>query len=65
MYISLFGAVSKCRALLVVRAVVRRARHVQRRVDDLGDGLDLRAQLLLDAVQREPVLVRDQVDGDT
>lgn len=52
-------------ALLVGRVVpVVGPRHVQRRVDDLGDGLDLRAQLLLDAVQGEPVLVGDQVDGD-
>lgn len=52
-------------ALLAGQVVVVRARHVQRRVDHLRDRLDLRAQLLLDAVQGEAVLVRDQVDGDT
>lgn len=51
-------------AALLVRLLFAGARHVERGVDDLGDGLDLGAQLLLDAVQREAVLVRDEVDGD-
>lgn len=51
-------------AALLVRLLLAGARHVERGVDDLGDGLDLGAQLLLDAVQREAVLVRDEVDGD-
>lgn len=51
-------------ALLVGRVVVG-ARHVQCRVDHLRDRLYLRAELLLDAVQGEPILVRDQVDRDT
>ena len=38
--------------------------HVERRVNHLGDRLDLRAQLALDTVQTEAVLVRDEVDGD-
>lgn len=53
-------------ALLVGRVVtVIGARHVQRRVNHLGDGLDLRAELLLNAVQGKAVLVRDQVNGNT
>ena len=39
-------------------------RHIERRVNHLGDRLDLGAQLALDAVQAEAVLVRDEVDGD-
>uniref|UniRef100_A0A6B0UWV9 Putative secreted protein n=1 Tax=Ixodes ricinus TaxID=34613 RepID=A0A6B0UWV9_IXORI len=38
--------------------------HIEVLVDDLGDGLDLCAQLLLNAVQGEAVVVGDQVDGD-
>eukprot|EP00598_Pedospumella_elongata_P012220 CAMPEP_0185012080 /NCGR_PEP_ID=MMETSP1098-20130426/98114_2 /TAXON_ID=89044 /ORGANISM="Spumella elongata, Strain CCAP 955/1" /LENGTH=384 /DNA_ID=CAMNT_0027541129 /DNA_START=1898 /DNA_END=3052 /DNA_ORIENTATION=- len=34
-------------------------------VDHAGDGLDLGGQLLLDLVQREAVLVGDEVDGQT
>ena len=37
---------------------------VERLVDHLRDGLDLGAKLLLDAVEGEPVVVGDQVDGD-
>lgn len=37
-------------AALLIRVVLERARHVQRGVDDLRYGFDLRAQLLLDAV---------------
>ena len=37
---------------------------VQMRVDDLRYGLDLGAELLLDLVQSESVLVGDQVDGN-
>jgi len=39
--------------------------HVQGLVDDLGDGADLCAQLLLDPVEGEPVVVGDQVDRHT
>lgn len=46
--------------LLFLCAVgVIRPGHVQGRIDHLGDGLDLGAELLLDAVQVEPVLVGD------
>lgn len=38
--------------------------HVEVLVDDLGNWLDFSAQLLLYAVQREAVIVGDQVDGD-
>lgn len=38
--------------------------HVERFIDDLGNGLDLRAQLVLDAVQGKSVLVRDEVNGN-
>ena len=34
-------------------------------VDGGRDGLDLCSELLLDSVEVEPVLVREQVDGDT
>ena len=40
-------------------------RDVEWLVDHLWDGLDLRAQLLLDAVQGEAIVVSDQVDGNT
>lgn len=40
-------------------------RHIQALVDAAGDGLDLRAQLLLDALQVEPVVVGDQINGQT
>ena len=39
-------------------------RHVEALVDDLGDGPDLRAELLLDPVQGEAVVVGNEVDGD-
>lgn len=52
-------------ALLLGRVVLVGARHVQRGVDHLRDGLDLRVQLQLDAVQGVSVLVRDQIDRDT
>ena len=39
--------------------------HVEGLVDIPGDGFDLRAQLLLDSVEGESVIVGDQVDGDT
>ena len=39
--------------------------HVEGLVDVPGDGFDLRAQLLLDSVEGESVIVGDQVDGDT
>ena len=39
-------------------------RHVEALVDDLGDRPDLRAELLLDPVQGEAVVVGDEVDGD-
>ena len=41
----------------------RRSGAVEGPIDVGRDGLDLRAQLLLDAVQRVPVLVGDQVHG--
>jgi len=37
---------------------------VEALVDDLGDGADLRAELVLDPVQGEAVVVRDEVEGD-
>lgn len=37
---------------------------VEMRVDDLGNRLDLGAELLLDLVQRVAVVVGDEVDGD-
>ena len=39
--------------------------HVEGLVDIPGDGFDLCAQLLLDSVEGESVIVGDQVDGDT
>ncbi len=39
--------------------------HVEALVDDLGDGLNLGAELLLDAVEDEAVVIRDEADGDT
>lgn len=50
-------------ALLTALAVV--LGHVEALVDDARDGLDLGAELLLDALQVEAVIVRDQVDGQT
>lgn len=38
--------------------------HVERFVDHLRNGLDLRAELVFNAVQRKPVLVSNQVDGN-
>ena len=40
-------------------------RHIEALVDDARDGLDLRPELLLDALQIEAVVVRNQVDGQT
>ena len=40
-------------------------RDIEGFVDHLWDGLDLCAQLLLDAVQGEAIVVSDQVDGNT
>ena len=37
---------------------------VEALVDHLGDGADLRAELVLDSVQGEAVVVRDEVEGD-
>lgn len=46
--------------LLFLCAVwIIRPRHVQGRIDHLGDGLDLGAELLLDAVKIEPIFVGD------
>ena len=39
--------------------------HVEGLVDVPGDRFDLRAQLLLDSVEGESVIVGDQVDGDS
>ena len=39
--------------------------HVEGLIDVPGDRFDLRAQLLLDSVEGESVIVGDQVDGDT
>ena len=39
-------------------------RDVEALVDHLGDGADLRAELVLDSVQGEAVVVRDEVEGD-
>lgn len=40
-------------------------RDVEGAINDGGDGLDLGPELLLDAVQVEPVVVRDEVDGES
>lgn len=40
-------------------------RDVERPVDDGRDRLDLGPEFLLDAVQVEPVVVRDEVDGES
>ena len=37
--------------------------HVEAFVNDFGDGADLRAELVLDPVQGESVVVRDEVEG--
>ena len=37
---------------------------VEALVDHLGDGADLRAELVLDSVQGEVVVVRNEVEGD-
>ena len=37
---------------------------VEALVNHLGDGADLRAELVLDPVQGEAVVVRDEVEGD-
>ena len=50
-------------ALLPALAVV--LCHVEALVDDARDGLDLRAELLLDALQIGAVVIRNQVDGQT
>ena len=39
--------------------------HIEAFVDDFGDGADLRAELVLDPVQGEAVVVRDEVEGDS
>ena len=44
--------------------VLLELRHVEALVDDLGDGPDLRAELVLDSVEGEAVVVRDEVEGD-
>ncbi len=38
---------------------------IQRLVDDRGDGLDFRPQLLLNFVQVEPIVESDEIDGQT
>lgn len=46
----------------------RRAREqnsLERPINDGRDGLNLSAQLLLDAVEVEPILVGDEVDGES
>lgn len=46
----------------------RRAREqnsLERPINDGRDGLNLGAQLLLDAVEVEPILVGDEVDGES
>ena len=40
-------------------------RYVEALVDHLGDGADLRAELVLDSMQREAVIVRNEVKGNT
>lgn len=40
-------------------------RNVERRLDLGWDGLDLSAQLLLNLVKIETVVIRDEVDGQT
>lgn len=52
-------------AAVLEATVVLGPGDVEARIDDLGYGLDFSAELLLDAVQIEAVLVRDEVDGDT
>lgn len=62
------GALALLRLLGLLFAVLLRGaagRDIETLVDLLRDGLDLRAELLLDLVQVEAVLVRDEVDRKT
>jgi len=52
------------RQLLLILLLVELG-HVQRFVDVPRDWLDLSSQLLLDPVESEPVIVGDEVDGDS
>jgi len=52
------------RQLLLILLLVELC-HVQRFVDVPRDWLDLSSQLLLDPVESEPVIVGNEVDGDS
>lgn len=49
--------------LLLLQLLLVELSHVEGFVDDLGDGADLCAELLLDPVQGEAIVVGDQIDG--
>lgn len=51
--------------VLVVLLLGRFCGDIQGRVDDLRDGLDFGAELLLDAVEIVAIFVSDEIDGDT
>ena len=39
--------------------------HIQALVDDFGDGANFRAELVLYPVEREAVVIRDEVESNT
>lgn len=39
--------------------------NVQRFINDLGNGLNFRAKLVLNTMKSESILVRDEIDRDT
>ena len=51
--------------LLLVRVVDSAGGNIKALVDMLRDWLNLRAQLILDTVEVEPVLVSHEVDSET
>lgn len=51
--------------ILLVGVFLVEFSNVQRFVNDLRNWLDFSAELLFNSVEREPVVVGDQVDGDT
>lgn len=50
---------------VVVQEGLHLGRDVQRRVDNLGDRLDFRSQLLFNTMQIETILISDEVDGNS
>ena len=51
--------------LLLVRVVDSAGGNIKALVDMLRDWLNLRAQLILDTVEVEPILVSHEVDSET